>query len=145
MFDFMEAVSKFKSFMFDLKTSRNNLLTSSDYPPDKSNLEPFEQVPLGVANLLTSEKYNGKHALLLDLDTQHHYVPSTTEDHGHIYINADLDYEDMIQILEILAKHGIVQQGYLEWTKARGASSLRPPWVNKKIYAENAKDIDEIF
>lgn len=73
----------------------------------------------------------GKHALLLDLDVEHVYVPSSTPYHGHLIINADLSKEDMLEVLHVLQKHNILQPGYVSAAHARGAAWLRTPWSRK--------------
>lgn len=73
----------------------------------------------------------GKHALLLDLDVDHVYVPSSTPYHGHLVIKAELSKDDMLEVLKVLGKHGILQGGYVSAAHARGAAWLRTPWTKK--------------
>lgn len=75
----------------------------------------------------------GKHALLLDLDVDHVYVESSTPYHGHLIIDTPqgLSKEDMLEILTVLGKHGILQPGYVSAAHARGAAWLRTPWTKK--------------
>lgn len=73
----------------------------------------------------------GKHALLLDLDIEHVYVPSSSPYHGHLIIEAKLSKEDMLEVLTVLSKHGILQGGYVSAAHARGAAWLRTPWTKK--------------
>lgn len=83
------------------------------------------------ANLISSEKDNGRHMLCLDLDQQHWYKESSTPDHGHLVINADLSKEDLKEIIDVLAKHGIVQDGIKKQIDDRGFLSLRMPGMTK--------------
>lgn len=73
----------------------------------------------------------GRHALLLDLDVEHVYVPSSTPYHGHLILNVELDKADMLEVLEVLRKHNILQPGYVSAARARGAAWLRTPWTKK--------------
>jgi hypothetical protein len=85
------------------------------------------------ANLISSQKYSDrdKHSLMLDLDTTHYYLPSSSHGHGHLVFNTHLSFDAIVEILTVLNKHGIVQDGVLEATKDRGYISLRPPGVDK--------------
>ena len=76
----------------------------------------------------------GKHALLLDLDVDHVYIPSSTKYHGHLIINTPrgLSFDDMMEILTVLNKHGILEPGYVSAAKARGKTWLRTPWAKKE-------------
>lgn len=71
------------------------------------------------------------HRLVIDLDGPHQYYESTTEGHGHLYFDNDLSWEACTEILDVLAKHGIVQPGYVKASKARGYSAVRLPWIKK--------------
>lgn len=94
------------------------------------------------ANLISSARSNGKHVLMLDLDAEHFYVKSSNEGHGHLYIAADLDYEDLVEILEPLVKHGIVQEGIYNTLLERKHLSLRLPGQMK--YSEDDLGLEEI-
>jgi hypothetical protein len=89
------------------------------------------------ANLVTSEHLDQKHMVLLDLDVEHYYTSSSTPDHAHLYINKPLDWEDYLEVLQVLTKHGIVQEGYYERSKARGYAALRAPGITKDDYYAN--------
>lgn len=71
------------------------------------------------------------HAPVIDLDGPHHYQSSTTPGHGHLYLNKDMAFEDMMEILDVLVKHGIVQPGYRDAAKIRGWAAVRTPWTEK--------------
>lgn len=94
------------------------------------------------ANLISSDKGNGKHVVMLDLDVEHLYVESSTEGHGHLYITADLDYEDLVEILEPLVKHGIVQEGIYNTLLERKHLNLRLPGQIK--YSQDDLGLEEI-
>jgi hypothetical protein len=94
-----------------------------DTPPEEVRAHPYE------ANLISSEKPNGKHALLLDLDVQHFYTKSTHN--GHLYVDVDLDAEALEEIITVLNKHGIIQDGILGGLKRRGYLAHRLPGQKK--------------
>lgn len=94
------------------------------------------------ANLITS-RYEGEgietHALLLDLDVEHIYVPSSTEGHGHLYVNLKLSRGEWERVMRELALVGVIGAGYREHSLRRGYASLRPPWVKK------SDELDPLF
>lgn len=139
-------LSKLKPFMLTLLTARNTLHSTSDRGPDGilQNVEEFNYTPLPQANLITSERVEdyseNRHAVLLDLDIEHQYLESSSGN-GHLYLDTHLTFDELIEVLTVLEKHGIVQHGFVEWTKARGASSLRPPWINKHDPMDNHQEL----
>lgn len=106
---------------------------------------------LNEADVVLSKTITGKHRLVIDLDSPHQYYPSTTEGHGHLYFDTELEWDACIEILEVLAKHGIVQEGYAKASRARGYSAVRLPWIKKAeretkpfdIFAEDEDDSDK--
>lgn len=87
------------------------------------------------ANLVTS-RYKGEgietHALLIDLDIEHVYVPSSTEGHGHLYVKTTMGRGQWQSLMAALCKAGVISDGYYSASINRGFSSLRPPWVKKE-------------
>lgn len=71
------------------------------------------------------------HWPVIDIDLPCAWVPSTNDGHGHLYINHPVTFEGLIEILTVLNKHGIVQDGYLHAAKIRGYSAVRLPGVRK--------------
>lgn len=110
-------------------------LSSSNYGKDKNKkvvLDPNE------ATLITSQIFNSKdHAPVLDLDIPHAYVQSTTEGHGHLYLDVALDWEKYVKLLTVLAECGIIETGYANASIAKGYSAARPPWVKKPKYGSD--------
>lgn len=89
------------------------------------------------ANLVSSERADGKHNLMLDLDVQHEYIKSSTDGHAHLVINVPIEQKDMVELLEKLQTLGIIQKGFLDSTVDRGFSSLRLPGQDKDDPSEN--------
>lgn len=81
----------------------------------------------------TSKDYaNCDHYPLIDLDIPVNIVPSSRVGQTHLYINHPVTQEGLFEILDVLAKHGIVEPGYARAAKSRGYSAVRLPWVKKK-------------
>lgn len=107
-------------------------------------------VPAGEGNLVSSltghdkngndlgdafDYYRSTHKPVLDVDLPCALVPSTTPGHFHLYIDKEMPWNDYIQLLDILAWLGIVEPGYVNAAKSRGATFVRAPGV-KKVPAE---------
>jgi hypothetical protein len=71
------------------------------------------------------------HYPVIDLDVHCNLVPASRLGHSHLYINHPVPQEGLFEILDVLAKWGIVESGYAAATKARGYSAVRLPWVKK--------------
>lgn len=99
------------------------------YKSEDVNIGAAQEVHPYDANLVSSEKINGKHNLLLDLD-QPVYFTGSTSNH-HLYISADLNYDALLEVTTVLAKHGIVQEGIKNQLERRGHLCLRPPGNSK--------------
>lgn len=124
-------IQNFQSLPDWLKSNvfyRANL--AQEYGSDSFNRPLTEVHPLD-ANLISSQKANGKHVLLLDLDQESFSIESTTAGHQHVYINADLSLEALKEIVDVLAKHGIVQAGIKKQLENSNCLTLRPPGVKK--------------
>lgn len=87
------------------------------------------------ANLLSSNIPGkpGKHAPCLDIDIPHKYVPSSTEGHGHIYFDVEVDEEKYYRLLDVMAECGIIESGYVAASKRKGGTYLRPEGVVKPV------------
>lgn len=101
---------------------------------------PDQVSTLREANLISSrvlELEDGStevqrfHRPLLDLDIDAVLLPSTHEGHHHLYIDKPMPWTDYIELLQVLAKVGIIEPGYASASLARGYTALRPPWVKK--------------
>ena len=74
-----------------------------------------------------------RHAPVIDLDLPVRLIPSTTPGHFHLYIDRLMSAEDMFDLLDTMARVGLVEPGYAEVSRARGYSSVRLPWVKKDV------------
>lgn len=86
------------------------------------------------ANVITSEDRHDPNLryLTLDLNTPHIFVASSTKGHHHLLFGNPISREGELEILEVLARHGVIQQGYYRSNVIRGWSAIRLPWVTKQ-------------
>lgn len=84
-----------------------------------------------ISSLIRRGPNAGKHILLLDLDCDHVYVPSSTPGHGHLIVNEPMDVQAMLGVLDQLSYAGIIEEGFAKSARHRGAAWLRLPWVKK--------------
>lgn len=108
---------------------------STRFLPGQEQADREVVTDLDEADIITS-RFQGEgietHALLLDLDIEHTYVPSSTPGHGHLLINAKLTQHEWLRVMNLLASVGVIEQGYREMSEKRGYASLRLPWVKKE-------------
>lgn len=102
-------------------------LGSSD-APDETGRRTSEAAD---ANCVSSLLVDGRNAPLLDLDIPHRYVPSSTEGHGHLYLDVPLDRDQWELLMTTLGAVGILEPGYVTAAIRRGHSELRLPHVKK--------------
>jgi hypothetical protein len=72
------------------------------------------------------------HAVLLDLDVPAALVPSSREGHSHLYIDVRCYEEDYFNLLDALARCGVIEHGYASASKKKGGTFLRLPWIKKE-------------
>jgi hypothetical protein len=72
------------------------------------------------------------HYPVIDIDVPMNLVPASRIGHTHLYINHPVPQEGLFEILDVLAKWGIVEDGYVKASKARGYSGVRLPWIKKR-------------
>lgn len=107
-------------------------LGSSD-APDETGRRTSEEAD---ANCVSSLLVDGRNAPLLDLDIPHRYVPSSTEGHGHLYLDVPLDRDRWELLMTTLGAVGILEPGYVTAAIKRGHSELRLPHVKKNPRTE---------
>lgn len=98
-------------------------------------MEPL-QTNSSTANLVTStigtDPKTSLHYPVIDIDVPINIVPASRIGHSHLYINHPVTQEGLMEILHVLAKHGIVEEGYAGACEARGYSAVRLPWIKKR-------------
>ena len=127
-----------ESFLGGLEVKKANLSRSSD---DLTNDGPQLPVPvpsLEEANIVTSLSRGDEptHALFLDIDLPHEYIPSSTPGHGHLAIDAKLTHDQWEKLMDALGDAGVIEEGYVNASKFRGYAALRLPWVKKESIEE---------
>lgn len=84
------------------------------------------------ANVVSSHVVGSKlHAPILDLDFPHHYEPSSTPGHGHLYIDTPMPRWRMFLMLWALYMAGVIEKGHFIWSVRRGGTFMRLPWIAK--------------
>lgn len=85
------------------------------------------------ANLVSSATGVGDfHMPVLDIDRiPVRLVPSSTPGNYHLYIDYPIRWEDYAELLDLLARIGILEPGYVNASKARQMTFVRKPGVAK--------------
>lgn len=75
-----------------------------------------------------------RHALVLDIDHPAWLVASSTPGHFHLYIDVPggIPWPDYVNLLNTLAKCGVIEEGYAGASIRRGHSDVRLPWIKKE-------------
>lgn len=104
--------------------------------------DPWENNPCVAvhphdANLVSSENGQGDHFLMLDLDSEHWYHESSTEGHAHLVIRKYLELSELKEIVNVLVKYGILEEGVKRQLDERGCLTLRMPGMKKGVKEDN--------
>lgn len=104
---------------------------------------PVGDVPDGLhANVMTSEillsdvdrTWVGDgpwHAPVIDLDLPCELIESSTPGHYHLYVDAMVDHEAYMNLLDALHACGLIGDGYWHHSKERGYTVVRMPHSRK--------------
>jgi hypothetical protein len=93
-----------------------------------------ERVPSehGYATLVSSKLPNGNHMPVIDLDLgPSMLVPSSTPGHYHLYLNVEMSFGQMLNMLQAMTDAGVVQPGFNRFSREREQSFVRYPGVTK--------------
>jgi len=91
---------------------------------------------ISKADVITSEvRGEGTHRPVLDLDFHAQLIPSSTPGHFHLYLDKEMTWEAYERLLKALGRAGILEEGYVAASIARGYTSVRLPWIKKKTPA----------
>lgn len=115
--------------------------SSSDSPIEE--IRP-EEADLESADIVTSEVASGdgtRHKVVIDVDFPIVVLDSATPGHHHLFIDKELGWEEYLELLRVLVKVGIVEDGYLGASEHRGFTGVRLPWIGKP-QAVAPKDAD---
>jgi len=99
----------------------------------------FETLDLDKAQVITSmvAGESGNHKVILDIDLPAQLIPSTTPGHFHLYIDVEVPEPEYVNMLEAMAKAGVIEKGYYGASKERGFTAVRLPWVKKEAPVEH--------
>lgn len=87
---------------------------------------------LAEGNLISSQTdVVGAHMPCIDIDVPCRLVPSSTPGHYHLYFDVLVHSDEYFGMLEAMADAGIVEDGYVRASEARGMSLVRRPGVTK--------------
>ena len=73
------------------------------------------------------------HTLMIDLDVPATLVPSTTPGHSHLYIDVEMSWKQLRDLLWALWQAGVIEEGYLKASLERGHTSVRLPWLKTRV------------
>lgn len=73
-----------------------------------------------------------RHKVVLDIDLPAQLIPSSTPGHFHLLIDKELTWGQYTGLLNELARVGIIEDGYVSASIARGHTAVRLPWVQKE-------------
>ena len=74
--------------------------------------------------------------IYIEMTEQMSLVPSTTEGHGHLYIDVPVSRTKMMWLLWSLRLCSVIEQGNFWWSLRRGGTFVRRPGI-AKTDAEN--------
>lgn len=132
----------------EAKTSLEAL--TADLDADEYSVSNFvfvdEPIHPDYANLVSSKCESGKHAPVIDIDVPISVYPSSQLGHNHLYIDKEITWNQYTRLLKALASAGIIEDGYLKASLAKGYSAVRPVGITKpgsprgaEVLVENAK------
>lgn len=93
---------------------------------------PLEPALLVESNLVCSDRDDGLHIPMLDLDMPAMLLKSSTYGHYHLYIDKPMTWENYEKLLDVLGEVGILEPGYVAVSKRRKRTQLRTPWTKKQ-------------
>ena len=109
-------------------------VTYSPIPiPDADGIEDANVVCSDTIGPKKNEQYP-----VIDLDVPVRYVPSTTEGHGHLYIDHPIKWGAYKKLLHALKEAGLVEEGYVKACISHGYTIVRLPWIKKEPALEGA-------
>lgn len=86
----------------------------------------------------TVQPFEPQHVIAIDLDIEAALIPSSTPGHHHLVINAPISWSDYAELLRLLARIGVIEQGFCDASLERKETFLRLPWIRKYLETEDA-------
>ena len=84
----------------------------------------------GLYDVLFSDSPNTGVRIQLPKETV--YIPSTTEDHGHLIIKSSAPDSVYTLAMALMRDAGVIETGYLYFSKLRGFTAVRKPDQEKQ-------------
>lgn len=97
----------------------------------KDNVALHEATAIGSKVQRTLPGLSEMHQIMLDLDSPHVYVASTTEGHAHLIFRKNVTWAEYVDFLDACVRVGILELGYRDAAYSRGETWLRVPWRGK--------------
>lgn len=91
----------------------------------------LEPAPLSESNLVCSDRKDGLHIPILDVDMPAMLLKSSTYGHYHLYIDKPMTWKNYCKLLDVLAEVGILEPGFVSVSKRRKRTQVRTPWTKK--------------
>lgn len=85
------------------------------------------------------------HYPVLDLDFPAELIPSSTPGHFHLYLGKAVPSNAYFEMLETMVGAGILEEGFVNASIARGYTAARMPWVHKAVVPELSHGNDLFF
>lgn len=125
-----------------------------DFRPGQDSGDPDQPASHQVADLPDAHTWSselvdaegnltGYHTVMLDIDFPVRVIPSSSPGHYHLYIDRVVEHDKYFALLEALVGAEILEPGYVEASRARGATHLRLPWVKKgqEFFSEDEDEV----
>jgi hypothetical protein len=99
----------------------------------RTRVAPDDPMANCISSAITEDDDEGHplHTPAIDIDHKVVAVSSSTEGNYHLYIDVPCKWDDYLNLLNAMVQCGIVEQGYVDASRARRATFLRLPWVEK--------------
>lgn len=95
--------------------------------------------PVSIPKVITTERHprldyetQPMHYPVLDLDFPAELIPSSTPGHFHLYLGKAVPSAAYFTMLEAMVEAGLLEEGFVNASVARGYTAARMPWVHKK-------------
>jgi hypothetical protein len=123
-----------RSLLHRLTTFKvTNWVSGSSASEGGTSRDDRVETDLDKADVASSLRPDGRHAVVLDIDHPAWLVRSTTPGHYHLYIDVPegIPNNQYMDLLNTLAACGVIEVGYANASRQRGHSDVRLPWVKK--------------
>lgn len=100
--------------------------------PITERADSYEDATLVGSATGYGEGDDAYHFPVLDIDFKAALVPSSTEDHYHLYLNHGMTWAKYEKLLEALYEADVIQEGYYKMAVARKQTFVRRPGVYKR-------------